>query len=108
MTKGRYLRSRIEACSGDSCDLILLGAASFSINVGMKLVTMMTDVIWKVGAQPWFSTMYPLRTGAMMPLMGYAMFMMPKSVARLSGVVFSDTIAIRATIKNEKEALKNR
>lgn len=43
-----------------------------------------------------------------MPLMGHVTFMMPKSVARFSGVAFSVIIAVRDTMKNEKEALIDR
>jgi hypothetical protein len=66
---------------------------------------MIKVVTWKMGAQPKFSTKKPLSVGAMRPPMGQVRFMTAKRVARFPGVALSEIIAIRETMKKEKEPL---
>jgi hypothetical protein len=68
---------------------------------------MMNEVMKKIWPQPYFSIIYPLSVGAIIPASGQAIFINPKTVARLLGVVFSAIIAIRAIMKKEKDELYN-
>ena len=77
-----------------------------SISVGTRLAAITPEATWKMGAQPRPSTTLPLTMGATMPPTGQARFITLKRVALFPGVALSETIAIRATMKKLKEALK--
>ncbi len=96
----RYSLRNIEGLSIFSLLIELLPLLKPLIRKAGILLVMLTNVaMMNTDFQPRFSIINPLITGVMIPETGMARFIIPKTDARFSGVVFSEIIAIRVGIK---------